>query len=192
MPPRAMPQVVTGTPEGVSLEALLVRAAAGDQGSFRLLYERTSGRLFAICLRIARERSLAEDFLQEAYARIWERSRQFDAARGSALAWMIAITRNHAIDVIRVRQREVALPDESALEIADPKSGEAETRLDYGAACRCLASLEEGPRRAILLAYRDGLSYKELAVVLGAPIGTVKTWVHRGIASLRNRLDERP
>src|SRR6185312_3717632 len=123
MPPRAMPQVVTGTPEGVSLEALLVRVAGGDQHAFRLLYERSSGRLFAICLRIARERSLAEDFLQEAYARIWERSRQFDATRGSALAWMIAITRNHAIDVIRVRQREVALPDEDAIALADPKAG---------------------------------------------------------------------
>lgn len=192
MPPNAMPQIVPGTPEGVSLEVLLARVAAGDQNSFRLLYERTSGRLFAICLRIARERSLAEDFLQEAYARIWERSRQFDAARGSALAWMIAITRNHAIDVIRVRRREVALPDEDAIAVPDPKAGEAEARLDYDAACRCLDSLEEGPRRAILLAYRDGLSYKELAVVLGAPIGTVKTWIHRGIASLRNRLDERP
>ena len=82
------------------LDVLLERTASGDKIAFRSLYDRTSGRLFAICLRIARNRTLAEDFLQEAYARVWERSTQFDRQRGSALAWMIALARHYAIDVI--------------------------------------------------------------------------------------------
>ncbi|MGZ8389754.1 MAG: sigma-70 family RNA polymerase sigma factor [Rhodoplanes sp.] len=104
-------RAVTSARAEESLDALLARTASGDQTAFRALYDRTSGRLFAICLRIARNRTLAEDFLQEAYARVWERSPQFDPQRGSALAWMIALTRNHAIDVIRTRGREVLSVD---------------------------------------------------------------------------------
>jgi RNA polymerase sigma-70 factor (ECF subfamily) len=102
---------MTSAPVEESLDALLARTASGDKLAFRALYDRTSGRLFAICLRIARNRTLAEDFLQEAFARVWERAPQFDRQRGSALAWMIALTRHHAIDVIRMRGREVLSAD---------------------------------------------------------------------------------
>ena len=172
------------------LDALLARTASGDQGAFHSLYERTSARLFAICLRLARERTLAEDFLQEAYTRIWERAPQFDATRGSALAWMVAVTRNHAIDVIRQRGRETPLPDDFEIDVpASATSAGAETNIDFDIVSRCLAALDDGPRRAIVSAYRDGLSYAELSDLLGVPIGTVKTWVHRGIAKLRRSLD---
>ncbi|MGZ8309205.1 MAG: RNA polymerase sigma factor [Rhodoplanes sp.] len=169
---------------------LLARTASGDQTAFRALYDRTSGRLFAICLRIARNRTLAEDFLQEAYARVWERSPQFDPQRGSALAWMIALTRNHAIDVIRTRGREVLSVDGTEFEVPDqPALAPAEARLDYPAIARALAELDEGPRRAIMHAYLDGMSYQEIGAALGIPIGTAKTWVSRGIAKLRRSLD---
>jgi RNA polymerase sigma-70 factor (ECF subfamily) len=114
MSPAVSSPAIANVPAEESLDRLLIRTATGDQGAFRLLYERTSGRLFAICLRIARNRTLAEDFLQEAYARVWERSPQFDPQRGSALAWMIALTRHHAIDVIRMRGREVLSADGTA------------------------------------------------------------------------------
>ncbi len=173
-----------------SLDALLARTASGDQDAFRVLYDRTSGRLFAICLRIARNRTLAEDFLQEAYARVWERSPQFDPQRGSALAWMIALTRNHAIDVIRTRGREVLSVDGAEFELPDqPALAPAEARLDFPAVARALAELDEGPRRAIMHAYLDGMSYQEIGAALGIPIGTAKTWVSRGIAKLRRSLD---
>ena len=183
-------RAVTSARAEESLDALLARTASGDQTAFRALYDRTSGRLFAICLRIARNRTLAEDFLQEAYARVWERSPQFDPQRGSALAWMIALTRNHAIDVIRTRGREVLSVDGTEFEVPDqPALAPAEARLDYPAISRALAELDEGPRRAIMHAYLDGMSYQEIGAALGIPIGTAKTWVSRGIAKLRRSLD---
>ncbi|MGZ8323372.1 MAG: sigma-70 family RNA polymerase sigma factor [Rhodoplanes sp.] len=183
-------RAVTSARAEESLDALLARTASGDQTAFRALYDRTSGRLFAICLRIARNRTLAEDFLQEAYARVWERSPQFDPQRGSALAWMIALTRNHAIDVIRTRGREVLSVDGTEFEVPDqPALAPAEARLDYPAITRALAELDEGPRRAIMHAYLDGMSYQEIGAALGIPIGTAKTWVSRGIAKLRRSLD---
>jgi len=176
--------------ERAALDDLLARTASGDAGAFRTLYERTSGRLFAICLRIARDRTLAEDFLQEAFTRIWERARQFDRTRGSALGWMVAVTRNHAIDVVRQRRRETALPDDFEIEVpAAVTTSSAETSVDFEAVSRGLATLDDGPRRAIVSAYRDGLSYAELSILLGVPVGTVKTWVHRGVAKLRAILD---
>ena len=186
----ASPLSVTSARAEESLDALLARIASGDQNAFRALYDRTSGRLFAICLRIARNRTLAEDFLQEAYARVWERSPQFDPQRGSALAWTIALTRNHAIDVIRTRGREVLSVDGTEFEVPDqPALAPAEARLDYPAITRALAELDEGPRRAIMHAYLDGMSYQEIGAALGIPIGTAKTWVSRGIAKLRRSLD---
>lgn len=183
-------RAISRIPDEDSVDALLVRTATGDQEAFRALYERTSGRLFAICLRIARNRTLAEDFLQEAYARVWERSRQFDPQRGSALAWMIALTRHHAIDVIRTRGREVLSDDGAEFEIPDTAAfSGVDVTLDLPAVWRALAELEEGPRRAIIHAYLDGMSYQEIATALGAPIGTAKTWVNRGIAKLRRSLD---
>ena len=183
-------RAVTSARAEESLDALLARTASGDQNAFRALYDRTSGRLFAICLRIARNRTLAEDFLQEAYARVWERSLQFDPQRGSALAWMIALTRNHAIDVIRTRGREVLSVDGTEFQAPDqPALAPAEARLDYPAISRALAELDEGPRRAIMHAYLDGMSYQEIGAALEIPIGTAKTWVSRGIAKLRRSLD---
>lgn len=184
------PRTPAAPGEGDILTGLLTRTAAGDHAAFRSLYEHSAGRLFAICLRIARDRPLAEDLLQEAYARIWERSRQFDPARGNALSWMIAIARNHAIDVIRLRAREQSAPSELALEIADPAALRGiEMRIELPAVRRCLAALEERPRRAILMAYCDGLSYEELSAALGVPTGTAKTWVHRALARLRDCMD---
>lgn len=173
-----------------SLDVLLERTASGDKIAFRSLYERTSGRLFAICLRIARNRTLAEDFLQEAYARVWERSPQFDRQRGSALAWMIALTRHYAIDVIRTRGREILSADGMEFELpVQPALAPTEAQLDFPAVSRALAELDDGPRRAIMHAYLDGMSYQEIGTALGIPIGTAKTWVSRGIAKLRRSLE---
>jgi RNA polymerase sigma-70 factor, ECF subfamily len=172
------------------LDGLLARTAAGDRAAFRALYDQTAPRLFAICLRLGRNRALAEEFLQEGYARIWERAAQFDAARGSAWAWMIAIVRNHAIDQLRAMRRDLA-PESEGLEIPDPRAtGGMETQIEMIGVLRCLAELDEGPRRAIVLAYRDGLSYEELAGRMGIPVGTAKTWVSRGLARLRRALEE--
>jgi RNA polymerase sigma-70 factor (ECF subfamily) len=172
------------------LDGLLVRTAAGESAAFRALYDQTGPRLFAICLRLGRNRALAEEFLQEGYARIWERAGQFDATRGSAWAWMVAIVRNHAIDQIRAMRRDLA-PESEGLEIADPIAvGGMEMHVEMIGVLRRLEEFDEGPRRAIILAYRDGLSYEELAGRMGIPVGTAKTWVSRGLTRLRRALEE--
>ena len=183
-------QAAAASGEGSILNALLARAATGDHAAFAALYERSAGRLFAVCLRIARDRSLAEEVVQEAYVRIWERARQFDPARGNALAWMVAVARNHALDLVRLRARELGSPDELLADAADPAAlSEIETRIEMPGVRRCLAALDEKVRRAIILAYRDGLSYDELAAVMNVPVGTAKTWVSRGLARIRDCLD---
>jgi RNA polymerase sigma-70 factor (ECF subfamily) len=190
MPSPDQERTVQRAVDAAMLKGLLARVARGDQAAFRALYDATSPRLFAICLRIVRDRSGAEDVLQEAYVRVWERARQFDAARGSAMAWIIAIARNHAIDTIRSRGREVT--EELDLQSPDPAAvGGIEATADLGPLGRCLSHLERGPRQAIVLAFRDGLTHEELSDALGVPLGTVKTWVSRGLTRLRLCLDNR-
>jgi RNA polymerase sigma-70 factor (ECF subfamily) len=191
--PSPEPMRAVATTDGSVLDSLLMRIALGDHAAFRSLYDATAGRLFAISIRIVRDRSLAEDVLQEAYVRIWERARRFDPTRGNASAWIIAIVRNHSIDVIRLRGREALPPEGADPDVEDPAVlGGIEAIPDLGAVGRCLALLEDGPRHAIVLAFRDGLSHEELARVLGVPLGTVKSWVSRGLARLRLCLDNRP
>jgi len=175
---------------GYALEDLLVRIASADEDALRLLYDRTAGRLFAVCLRIARHRRLAEELLQESYVRIWQRAREFDAARGGALVWMIAIARNHALDVIRLRMRQDRPPDELTLEAADAAAlGAIEAKFALSTLGRCLGELGGSERHAIILAYRDGLNCEQLAVLLGVSVEAVKTSISRGLAQLRDCLE---
>ena len=169
-----------------ALEDLLVRAAAADAVAFRALYDRTAGRIFAVCLRIARHRRLAEDIFRDSYVQIWQRARQFDPAHGGALAWMIAIARNHALDTIRLRMREERPPDELTFETANAAALDTiQAKFELSALGRCLGELSDGERHAIILAYRDGLTYDQLAVLLGVSVETVKASVSRGLARLR-------
>ena len=173
-----------------ALEDLLVRTAAADEAAFRSLYDRTAGRLLAVCLRIARHRRLAEDILRESYVRIWRRAHEFDPAHGGALAWMIAVARNHALDVIRLRMREDRPPDDLTFETADAAAlGAIEAKFELSALGRCLGELGDGERHAIVLAYRDGLTYDQLAVLLGVSVETVKSSIGRGLVRLRDCLE---
>ena len=184
-------QVLERTAHDGGLEDLLRRTAAGDQAAFRTLYDQTAGRLFAVCLRIVRHRKLAEELLREAYARIWERARQHDPRAGSALCWMIAIVRDHAIDTIRLRLGEDRPPDDLTIEAAEPSAlGSIEAKMEFEAIGRCLRELPYAERHAIILAYRDGLSYEQLAVLLGGSTESVKASVAQGLGRLRTLLDQ--
>ena len=165
------------------LAGLIARVAARDEAALRSLYERSAGRLFAICLRIVREPAAAETVLAQAYAAIWERARGFDPAHGSALAWMIAIARQQAIEAVRSRPRDLGVLNSN-------EPGQLEDRIELAGLRRCLSEIEEPARRAVLLAYRDGLSYDELGAVLGVPADTAKTWVSRALLALRQSLDD--
>lgn len=175
------PRLVGTAEEGDILAGLLARVAAGDQAAFRQLYERSAGRLFAVTLRIAGDRTVAETALQEAYARIWREAAVFDSTHGGALTWLIAIARHQAIDL---RRRDGAVARDGAVPTIDDVPGHGQSVLT-----RCLAGLDAATRGAVLLAYRDGLSYEELSVVLGIPLDTVKARVGHALAQIKLSLD---
>lgn len=170
------------------LQLLLARVARGDRLAFKSLYTKTSGRLFGIVKRIVRNHALAEEVLQEVYVRIWERASSYDAAVGAPSAWLTVIARNRAIDVTRQRgERPASVVHDDGekllLRLSAPTDGL--DLADRDQLKRCLAELDEPLRRCILLAYCIGYSREELAVRFDRPVNSVKTWLHRGLASLR-------
>jgi RNA polymerase sigma-70 factor, ECF subfamily len=175
-----------GTRPGVEsdLAAIVEGIAAGKRAALKLLYDRYGARLYGIAQRILRDNSLAEDALQEAFVKIWRNAAKFDRARGSALGWVVIIVRRAAFDL---RPREaVAEPAEIAAIVSEQPETDM---LDPGLA-RALAALPEAQREALLLSYVHGLTHAELAAAMGAPLGTVKSWVRRGATALKERLGD--
>ncbi len=167
---------------------LMARVARQDKTAFAELYRATGGKLFGIALRILRRRDLAEDILQDAYAKIWQRAREFDAAKASAITWMATIVRNRALDELRrkstLSMQELPQAFEPSADTPDPL-GERERSEDLGRLLACLEKLEGSKRQMVLLAYCHGLSREALAARFGAPVPTIKTWLHRALSQLR-------
>ncbi len=163
------------------LSSLLEATASGDRKAFRTLYGKAAPILFAVCMRLMRERETAQDVLQEAMVRIWSKAHLFDAAKGNALGWMTVVTRNCALSRIAA-----APPPSSSLdEVLDlgpnPSSGDPSAAADLR---RCLGQLNERYRTCVTLIHLHGLSYEELAAHMKAPLGSVKSWVHRALREL--------
>ena len=166
----------------------------GQPEALEALYRTTSAKLFGVCLRILKDRGEAEEVLQEVYLTVWRKAHVFDPDRGlSPMTWLAAMARNKAIDRLRSRgRRRPAEPIDTAAGLADAApsaldllevSGERR-RLDL-----CLAELDGPQRIAIRTAFFDGASYPELAERMGAPLGTLKSWVRRGLLKLRACLE---
>lgn len=177
----------------VDLAGLLQQVADGDRRAFGELYRVTSPRLFAIAIRMLRSSDLAEDVLQEAYLLIWRKADRYRPERGAATAWLAAIVRNCAIDLLRARAK-APLVDADAEAEPDPIEVVDADRLWLAIRSNdrlrlCLATLPEEQRRCILLAYYYGKSHEEIAVAVGSPLGTVKSWVRRGLLKLKDCLD---
>lgn len=172
------------------LPRLLAAVADGDRAALRSVYERQSVRLFGVANAILRDRDVAGDALQEAFLKISRRAGQFDATRGSAEAWLAGIVRHAALDIIRARGRETPSDDPNLGDEA--VAPEAEERLAASAEGRrlrdCLAGLEPKNREGIILAFVHGLSHPQVAARLGTPLGTVKSWIRRGLLALRECL----
>jgi RNA polymerase sigma-70 factor (ECF subfamily) len=169
---------------------LIARCAAGDRGAFRSLYRDTSAKLLGVLLRILKERSEAEDALQELYTRVWLRAGRHDPAKGRGMTWLIAIARNLAID--RLRQRE-APGDDAGPDLVPDSAPRAETRLVAQGEMRrmadCFATLEPERADAVRGAYLDGLSYADLAARHAVPLNTMRTWLRRSLLKLKECLD---
>lgn len=183
------------------LSRLLSRAGLGDRAAFGTLYERTSSHLFAVVLRINRDRSQAEDILQEVYVNVWRAAQGFDAAQSQPLTWLTSIARNRAIDSLRRAQTQPQFDSRSHVndedsDVYDDKADHAPGPLellsqasDARALGDCMAVLTASQRQSVALAFYDGLSHAEVAEHMRQPLGTVKSWVRRALMSLKTCLE---
>lgn len=164
-----------------------------DRVAFKSLYEETAPHLLALTLRILKRRDLAEEALQDSFLKIWNKSTDFDPGRGHAFSWIATIVRNQCLDQLRKIKRAPLAKEELKEEMtADtgPSSLEKLETFDRGRALkRCLEELSEDERSSILLAYWKGLTHHELSEVLERPLGTVKTWVKRGLEKLKRCIE---
>lgn len=171
---------------------LLARVARQDRTAFTEVYRATSAKLYGILLRICRRRELADEMLQEVYIKVWERAGDFDPARASPITWMATIARNRALDEMR---RRIPVPLDDAPEVLDMAddarlaSEWVELAGEVKQLAGCLEGLEPDKAEIIKLAYLSGLSREELAQRFGAPVATIKTWIHRGLRQLKDCLD---
>ena len=175
------------------LVAAIARVAGGDRAALRIVYQDTSAKLFGVCLRILSDRSEAEDVLQEVYVTVWRKAAAFDPGRASPITWMVAIARNRAID--RLRSSAVSRrsePIEAADAVSDPApaaSERVELAQQHQRLAGCLEELEARHSTAIRAAFLDGATYEELAARMNVPLGTMKSWIRRGLLKLRACLE---
>jgi len=178
------------TPMPVAWEALLSRCAGGDKAAFRQLYDLSAPRLYAVALRITRQPGLAADAVHDAFLQVWQHADRFDADRGSAETWLISLARYRALDLIRRQGREIAGVEMPERADEEPDQLERLMRQREGAALgRCLDRLEADKRQLVMLAFTDGLTHAELSTRLKTPLGTVKSWIRRGLQDLRRCLE---
>lgn len=185
------------------IKRLLLRAAARDEGAaeaFGRLYQRVAPLLLGVAQRIVGRRELAEEVLHDAFVKIWNAAGTFDPLANQPVAWMVAIARNRALDLMaagdtaRVASLSDLAAEDDAADVLDRffdwsgERGADETedlRRARGFLRRCLDELAAVERQALVLAYHHGLSHGDLAAHLAKPLGTVKTWVRRGLENLR-------
>jgi RNA polymerase sigma-70 factor (ECF subfamily) len=177
------------------LMELLARTALADQKSFAELYRLTSAHLYAVALRIVRDAASAEEILQESFVNVWHHAGSYVAARSQPLTWLTSIVRNRCLDQLRRREIDTITMDdeEEGIMVAAEDPSPLEMLLsgaDARAVGACVETLEAGQKQAIALAFFQGLSHSELAAHLRQPLGTVKSWVRRGLERLRACLDD--
>jgi RNA polymerase sigma-70 factor (ECF subfamily) len=178
---------------------LLRRIARDDREAFAQLYDRFSRPLYATALRVLNNPAEAEDIVQDVFLALWEKAASFESTRGSAFAWAVTLTRNRAIDRIRMRNRRAELLSQTTAEDAGTQPSDAgpdsATRLLFkeqtGAVRAAVAALPPEQQRAVELAFFSGLTQQEIAARLQEPLGTVKARIRRGLLKLREILGGR-
>lgn len=172
------------------LAELLGRVVLRDRSAFSSLYELTSAKLFGVVLRILKNRSEAEDALQEVYVKIWNRAKGFDPEKARPMTWLISIARNQAIDLLRKRRESIG--DDLVMERLEdkgPTPEEAAIASSERAAIElCLDQLDAPRAEAVRLTYLEGFAYKDVAQKFDLPLNTVRTWLRRSLQSLKTCL----
>lgn len=181
----------TGTED--ALAGVIAAVAGGDRTAFEKLYRATSSKLFGVCLRVLPDRAEAEDVLQEVYATVWRKAAQFDASRASSITWLAMIARNKAIDRLRATPAAArTAPIEVADAVADPGPSPlhvTEAAVESQRLGACMDQLDSRRRSLIRTAFFEGATYEELAERIGSPLGSVKSWIRRGLIQLRACLE---
>lgn len=178
------------TDQSTDFEAALAACAKGDRSGLRDIFDAEAGRLVAVAQRILKRRELAEEVVQDAFIRIWTHAHQYRPERGSARGWIYAIVRNRALNMLRDGSREDLVAEDRLETMQDGEQLEqimaAWHRLDHNSRLKeCLGRLDEARRRGILMAYVGGYTHGEIAGRLRLPLGTAKSWIRRGLLTLR-------
>lgn len=166
-------------------EAALVACARGEGAALERLYQREGRWLLGVCRRILRDTALAEDALHDAFMHIWQQAHRYDRNLGSGRGWIYTVVRHRALNLARTVGRDTAYDD------SHDRAGDVstETRRDTARDLdRCLEHLDPPRRDSILLAFLDGYSHEQVAQALSTPLGTVKSWIRRGLMSLKDCL----
>lgn len=173
------------------LEKLIAAIALSDRSAFDRLYALTAPKLFGVSMRILKDRARAEDAVQEVFIRIWQRAASYRQGQQAPMAWLVAIARNHAIDVIRAtRGGHEDIEDQLTLASDEPDPEQVALAAgDRELIGECLEQLEERRAEAVVAAYVEGYSYQELADRFAIPLNTMRTWLRRSLISLRECLD---
>ncbi len=178
-------------PNARELVPLMQAVAAGDRNALADLYGRTSPKLYGICVRLLGSEPEAEDVLQDVYLTVWNKAGSFDREKASPITWLAVLARNKAIDRLR-RQRAPTTTLDDAPDLADDspsvlevlEQDEDQRRLNG-----CLDELDEQQRASIRAAFLDGATYPQLAERENVPLGTMKSWIRRGLLRLRGCLE---
>lgn len=172
---------------GHDIEALIARVAMGNRDAFSELYDLTSSKLMSVCLRVLKDRGAAEDAVQEVYVKVWNNAQTYQITGHSPMTWLITIARNTAIDRLRARKPVEDIADHDyRLAGSDPTPEQAVIAASEAQLVqKCLDEMDADRRAAVTGAYLDGRSYKDLAAQFEIPLNTIRTWLRRGLASLR-------
>lgn len=176
------------------LADLIAGAAGGDREAFRDLYEATSAKLYAVILRIIRDRPTADDVLQDVYLRIWRNAATYTPEAGSPMTWLNSIARNRAIDLVRRKTYAPPPAEDGDVDYFERLAAPGDVEQQFANRAelrRCLGEIAEPNRSCVLLAYYQGYSREELAARFDQPPNTIKTWLHRSLVALRSCLDSR-
>jgi RNA polymerase sigma factor (sigma-70 family) len=179
-------------PARARLNDALARVALGNRDALREVYQLTSAKLFGVVLRISHDREAAEDILQDVYLKVWNRAGRFDAERASPITWLCVIARNTAIDWRR-SAGPAMFSEKAAFHIADDRASAPElieADQDRARIFDCLDALEARQSNAIRAAFFEGLTYVQLAEIMKVPLGTMKSWVRRGLIQLKGCLSD--